>query len=137
MMYDDALDLPRDEHGRVVGFAVGREARMRDWLHRKEEREFAKLIVRLRVRKYQRANRPKINAYRREYEARPEVVPGLRAKQRARRARAYRASATVYTCRGCGAKWCKAPWVRNHSAIWCSRLCKLRTQYAARKAVPT
>jgi hypothetical protein len=39
-MIDSAqLDLPRDEHGRVTGYAVGREAALRDWQARREERD--------------------------------------------------------------------------------------------------
>lgn len=131
-MYGDALDLPRDDSGRVVGFAVGREARMRDWVHRREERDFEKLIAKLRAAKWAKANPARRRVIVQRWEARH--VPERRAAQRARRARAYRASPTVYTCRGCGAKWCKAPWIRNHSAEWCTRLCKLRTRYAERKA---
>ena len=35
-VYDDALDLPRDEDGRVVGYSVGKAAALSDWQVRKE-----------------------------------------------------------------------------------------------------
>lgn len=131
--YDDALDLPRDENGRVIGYGVGKEASMRDWSFRKEQCDFEKLVVRLRVRKYQKANRPKINVYRADYEKRPDVAPKLRTKQRQRRAKKYRARAPIFTCRECGSQWCKVPWARQHRKDFCSRSCKARFGYREKK----
>lgn len=137
MTYDTALDLPRDEDGRVVGFQVGKAARLSDWYSSREKLDTETLINRLRVANRMREIRSnperleQLHAYLRDYSKRPEVHGKNMARQRTRRAKRYRAEAAVFTCRECGAQWCKVPWTRQHRHDFCSRNCKLRFEYHA------
>lgn len=129
-MIDDALDLPRDESGRVVGFGVGKEAAMRDWRHRKEERDFAKLVNRLRVRRWVRENPERRRTYAREYARLPDQLEKRRAWKAKRRAKLRRE--TVYTCESCGSQWCRVPWMQPRSNTrFCSNRCVKRAARAA------
>lgn len=135
--YDTALDLPRDENGRVVGYAIGREANLRDWIHRKEQASFEALCARLRARRWRISAKtdPRRGALlkatqRRYYDAhKAEYMEA----QRKRRAKKYRAAPVIRTCKECGATWCRVPWLRRDRADFCSRACKAKWNYWHRK----
>lgn len=131
-MLGDALDLPRDDDGRIVGFAVGREARMRDWLHRKEQVSSDRLVNILRATKWNREHPER----RREINARHYRRPGVKDRQlerkREARAEAYRRNPIIYTCAECGASWCRVPWVRGVAPRFCGQACYQRARYQER-----
>jgi hypothetical protein len=137
---DGELDLPRDESGRVVGYGVGKEAALREWVQAKEKRAEKALFARLMARRYQKRIRAEGGERHRRMLDRsakwqrdnPEKV---NAKTRRHRAKKYRANPIVYRCDACGSTWCKAPWVRQHRKNYCSRACKARVEYHARKAL--
>jgi hypothetical protein len=124
-MHDDALDLPRDEDGRVVGYQVGKAHALLEWRHRKEEREYEALFARLAAAKSARERRaadPE-GARRRMNDWRDRNRVKVRAMERKRR----RAKAAIRRdgaclCRNCGARFTPA---RNVSGTkWCSRRCR-------------
>jgi hypothetical protein len=132
---DDALDLPRDENGRVVGYAIGREARMRDWVHRREKIDFEKLINRLRVAKWAKANPERRRAIARRHARKPEVR--AKANERRRRARDAAVRAVVYACAHCGTTWCPVPWRQPRSnTSYCSTRCAKASRRRAAGAKP-
>lgn len=112
------------------GFLVGRAAALADWAHKKEKREFAKLVARLRalrwfranraramanIRRWQAANRGKMNVYNRSWRASNRAA--YRDGQRRRKLAALRrrAEAKVYACVICKAEWCR--WIPPGSGI--------------------
>lgn len=125
------IDLPRDENGRVVGYGVGKEAAMRDWRFRKENRDFEKLVVCLRAVKWNRANPGRRRTIQAKYNAKPERREAQNSADRARRARAFRASPEVFTCAECGSTWCRVPWARGPKPTYCGAACYQRAKYQA------
>jgi len=61
-----------DDEGRPDGFGVGKEAAMREWLHRKEVREFKKLCRQLWQRNYRRLHRERFS---KQQQARWDKLP--------------------------------------------------------------
>jgi hypothetical protein len=135
---DDALDLPRDENGRVVGYLVGKAAKLADWHHKKDKESFKALCARLRTAKWQREaktdpRKKKLKAAKhRRYNAKPENKARQLAGQKRRRLEAYKRNPTIFTCVECGAVWCRAPWVRGVPPRFCGSACRLRWKYQAR-----
>lgn len=126
-LYDDALDLPYDEDGRVDGYSfTGTRSRgLYEWKERKDEREFKKLCNRLGVRKW----------VREVYEEGGERLERLRANKRRherKKARAAKAdrdqrmrdNPRILTCY-CGARWCEVPG-DGRTRIYCSRRCQAK-----------
>lgn len=77
----------------VDGFGVGREASMRDYSFRKEQREFKELVAKLSIRRWQKRNPERLRAARRRWRQRhPEKnnANTLRAKRKARLSPEYR-----------------------------------------------
>jgi hypothetical protein len=64
-----ALGAPTDERGRTIGYSFGKAAAMLDSLHRKEEREFRKLVKRLQCRKWAKKNPDRVRVRIREWRA--------------------------------------------------------------------
>ena len=126
------LDLEYDDI--KTGFAVGRAARMADWLFRKERREGDRLVALVRSLKWQHDNPERRRAIARKYAAKPDVrARQIQANKRRRHAR-HRAEGQVFTCQleGCGAQFCRVPGVRGlglhprfcrpaHYVIWRTR----------------
>lgn len=92
------------------GFLVGKSAALADWRHRKEEREFEALCVRLRQRNYLR---------------RPEVAAHRNAVRRDRRMQQHRA--TVHSCAQCEAQFCRLT-IAGHAPTYCSPDCRLASR---------
>lgn len=126
------LDL--DYEDMKSGFAVGKAAAMAEWSFRKELREFAPIVNRLRVLKWQRENPEKRRANANRYAAKPGNVERSLRLARKRRADRRRAEGQVFTCQleDCGAQFCRVPGVRGmglhprfcragHYATWYSR----------------
>lgn len=132
-MIDGTLDLPRDEDGRIVGYGVGKEAALRDWRHRKEARDFERLVKKLRATKWNREHPERRAEISATHYAKPGVADQQLAGARARRAKAYRANPTIFTCAECGVEWCKAPWVRGVEPRFCGDACRQRARYQAKK----
>lgn len=150
-----------DEDGVPWGFQVGKSVALLDWQHKREEKEFQRLVWRLRARKYWAAKSPESKARIRDYRRRwalrhPGLVKGYNAKARKKRTGAYRAkqaerqravraiataerrAATVYTCCVCGTQWSpvgrlppREPHVCPNGARCKSRLQWLRGKYGA------
>jgi hypothetical protein len=99
-----SLGLTWSDDGVPVGYAVGKEAAMRDWQHRREVRDFDRLVNRLRVAKWQREHQERKRANNRRYAAKPEVVARALARRKALRAAK---PAPVLTCLECGVKFIK------------------------------
>lgn len=137
-MLDDALDLPRDDNGRITGYLVGKSARLADWQHKKEKESFEALCARLRARRWgiQAKTDPHKKALKkatqRRYNAKPENAAKNYARCKKRRAAAYRSSAPVFTCVECGATWCKAPWTKGPKPRFCGDRCRSRARYQER-----
>jgi hypothetical protein len=114
---------------RVGGMQAGRGAALLDWRHRKEARDFAVLVNRLRARKWRIENPDRYRAKQRECARRPAA----RAKQAAWKAkrRAARLRSTIYTCAHCGSTWCGVPWVQPRKQ---TRFCSDRCAKASRRA---
>jgi hypothetical protein len=126
------LDL--DYEDMKSGFAVGKAAAMAEWSFRKELREFAPIVNRLRVLKWQRENPEKRRAKANRYAAKAANAERGLMLARKRRADRRRAEGQVFTCQleGCGAQFCRVPGVRGmglhprfcrpgHYATWYSR----------------
>ncbi len=126
------LDLDHDDV--KSGFAIGKVARMAEWLFRKERREGDKVVARVRSLKWQRENPERRRANANRYAAKPDVIArGLRLSKKRRAAR-HRADGKVFTCQleGCGAQFCRVPGVRgmgmhprfctsSHYTVWRAR----------------
>lgn len=52
--YGEALDLPRDEDGRIVGYLVGKAHAIAEWMARRERREEDRLLRSLRAKRRRR-----------------------------------------------------------------------------------
>ena len=135
MSYDDALDLPRDENGRITGYLVGKAAAIADWQAAKEEREYEALFRKLRRRKYrldvaaEDGDRLKTRRERQlAYAMRPELVAERKASAR----RAHMANPTICTCAECGAKWCLVFGAKGPRPRFCSKAC-YHADYQRRK----
>lgn len=134
-MSDDLREKREAEFGyREVS---AREIGLRDWMFKRENAGFDVLVKRLQAR----------NWHRRVYAEGGERVERMRANCRASHARrrangkelAYRRAryaknAKVIVCRGCGAQWCKAPWVTGRRREFCDNLCRENFYYATNEA---
>jgi hypothetical protein len=136
-MRSDDLDERREaEYGyRDVS---GKQLRLTQWAEQRDDRVFAALVNRLRVRKWQkevyaeggaRLERLRENArrwWRKQWAEKPEK---WRAYHKARRRKAYTAAPIECACIECGATWCKVPWVRGVRPRFCGDRCYQRHQY--------
>lgn len=158
---DDALSTLGIQwsDGAPVGYQVGRNAALLDWQHRKEERDFDRVVRRLLARRYWQHKNPeskaRIRAYCRQWHREHrehclELVrewkrrvrkerPGYRARETARQRelramrRALLCAATVYTCVECGAQWSPVGRIPSRKPLYCSTACGLRARYWAKK----
>lgn len=125
-MSDDVLELPRDDEGWIVGFQVGKAARIADWLAKKERAETDRMINVARASKWNREH-PKRRA---EINARANAKPATKAKNRARarkkHAEAYRRNPIICRCQECGSVWCKVPWLKGPRPRFCGTRCYQR-----------
>lgn len=153
------LGLSWDDDGRAVGFQIGKAAALLDSQHRREEREFKRLVRRLQWRRLAAKRwrdltpeqRAAVVAYRKRWAAaHPEQMKRIYAKARKKRRsnprkRALelqqkrdrrkretqeRRAATVYTCAECGSQW--SPWGGRLPARppkYCSQSCRGRAGY--------
>lgn len=136
MASDDLKEKRESEFGyREVG---ARELGLREWMFNRENRGFAALVNRLRVRKWlaevraeggARLERVRASARRYAAKKRAEDKAGACAAERARRQAKYKASPHVFTCTECGATWCKAPWIRGPQPTFCGTACYQRARY--------
>lgn len=148
-----------DEDGVPRGFQIGRSAALLDWQHKREAKEFLRLVWRLQAKKYWAAKDPerkrRIYEYRRQWaQDHPEAVrqmmakakekyrsrPQNRAKEamqkRERRAveREKRRAETVYTCVECGAQWSPIGRIPSRPPKYCSLSCRGKVAYRRDKA---
>lgn len=126
-IWGESIDLPRDDDGRIVGFGVGKEAKMRDWAARKEERYYAALFKRLAARNAARKSRS------RDPERAREQVRSWRARNYERnreldRARKRRLSEKrrhmACVCEVCGTRFTPVRNVSGHK--YCGESCRQR-----------
>jgi hypothetical protein len=133
------LEIDRDDEGEFRGFAVGKEAALRDWAFRKQQKADEKLFQQLYDKKRNKDPRRKADGLKRaakHREAHPEETKArwdhLRknysadpTKILARRRAATRGK--VLTC-PCGTSWCPVPGSgqKNFNRRYCSQLCKSR-----------
>lgn len=126
-IFGEELDLPRDADGRIVGFGVGKEAAMRDWAARKEERYYEALFKRLAARNAARRSRSRdperareqVRAWRsRNYERNRELDRAR--KQRISEKRRHMAC----VCEVCSTRFTPARNVSGHK--YCSEVCRQR-----------
>lgn len=124
------------------GFMFSKEARLADWRFEKERREFAKVVNRLRVRKWQTealadaVRAEKLRARKAEYARRPEVRERALRLARGRRVGPRQALLrTVMVCHECGAEWTGVPWLRRfYPRDFCDNRCEQRARYARKAA---
>lgn len=124
-LHGDALDLPRDEEGRIVGYQVGKAAALAEWSHRKQLREDALLFKRLAARNYARRRREEDSEALREYQRRwrernHERLRELERKRR--RAKAARRRHNACRCEQCGRVFTPERFVKG--TRWCSDRCR-------------
>lgn len=130
------MSIDRLDVGELVdGYAIGKAHNLAEWAHRKEQREFAALCHRLRIRR-------RVLAIRAEGGAR---LADLRAKQlawehehrdreqqkteaRERRRKKHDAARPIVTCRECGATWPK-PFRKGRVRRFCDGRCYNRFRY--------
>lgn len=119
---------------RVGGMQGGRNTSLLDWRHRREVKDFAVLVNRLRARKWRIENPERYRKRQREHARKPKVREQRAAWKARRREKALKS--TVYTCEHCGAQWCRVPWVqpRSHTRFCSSRCTKAAARRAAGKA---
>lgn len=128
------MRLHLDHNDIKTGFAVGKAAAIADWAFRKEVRDFAAVVNRLRALKWQRDNPKRRKANANRYAAKPDVVARSLELSRRRRAARHRAEGKVFTCQleHCGAQFCRVPGMRGmgmhprfctpgHYATWYDR----------------
>lgn len=106
------------------GFSSGKKAALLDWQHRREKREFDKLIAKLRDAKWTREHREQKNATNARWQATPRGRATRKAARERRRLARYRANPTIESCKRCGAVWCKAPWIRGVTPEFCGQACR-------------
>jgi hypothetical protein len=114
-----------------------REVAVREWFSLQGEkgepiptpREFAKVVNRLRVKKWIRENRKRHNAKVMRYQSKPGVRQHMNEMQNERRRKSYGERAEVLACKECGVEWCKAPWVRGVRRIFCGQNCQKRARH--------
>lgn len=107
------------------GFQAPRAAALADWAFRKDKREFAVLVNRLRARKWAKDNPARANArsVRWQKANRPKVN---RAQNRRRFKKwAARAGAGV-SCAECGVLFCEARPRRGKARRFCTPHCRWR-----------
>ena len=149
-----------DDDGAPVGFQIGKNAALLDWQHKREAKEFQRLVWRLQARKYWAAKDPerkqRIYEYRRQWALdHPERVKEYNAKAKAKRradpkVRAAEArekrerravqsqkrrARTVYTCIVCGTQWSPVGRIPSRPPHTCNNgaRCKSRLQWLRRK----
>lgn len=105
------------------GFSSGKKAALLDWSFRREQRDFDKLVQRLRVRKWQKEHPAQKAASQKRYNDKPSSRAKMLACQKAARRRRQRAAPTLFTCERCGVQWCKAPWTRGLRPRFCGDNC--------------
>lgn len=110
-----------------TGFQSPRAAGIADWLFRKEEAEFGKLVNRLRVKKWAKANPDKRRKIANRYAAKPDV----RARQdaRARQERLAEHRSKVVVCQECGVELCEVKPRKGMPRRWCTNACFQRNKY--------
>ena len=134
MSSDDAREARESEYGyREVSDKV---VRLAEWAHRKEKREFAALLNKLRCRKRYGAIRteggPRLAATK---TASREGTRRLRARELARQIAAWMHRPPVLTCASCGSTWCPVPWLLSGKTAWtrysrwCREACRKRRCY--------
>jgi hypothetical protein len=97
-------------YGDRDGFLTGKAAAMADSAHRREERQFKKLVEVLRHAKWRKANPEHARKIRREHARTPAAKAkaiALRHKYRARRIRTWQPDTKPIQCRQCGARFCR------------------------------
>lgn len=132
-----------DEEGRPVGFGVGKEAAMRDWLHKKEEKEFKKLVKQLRCAKWRREVKAeggeqaeRVRASARAYEARKYATDPdrIKAEKHRRLVAKYKKNPRIATCLECGSTWCLLFNTPGATPKYCGIKCSQRYTYRQRNA---
>lgn len=139
----DAIDVGDLVHG----FQQGKALKLQDWRMRKEQREFEKLVCRLKsFRRYHEVMsegkdspryvlmRASANRARRWWWQRNKAKAA--ADRRERRIRKRKAAPVVIECAGgCGATWCPMPvGLNGKHTRYCSKACKNRARYQRAKA---
>lgn len=128
--------VPVDYEEMKSGFQSGKAAALADWSFRKEQREFAVLVNRLRALKWAKENPVRATARTRVYQAKPGVRQHMNAMQNKRRRAAWRAVERAVTCRGCGVAFCPLP-KKGIARAFCTDRCKnashSRLRYARAK----
>lgn len=125
--------LDVDYEDMKTGFQSGRAAALSDWSFRKEQKEFATVVNRLRVKKWAKENPEKRRRNANRYASKPAVKARQRAWQIRRRHGALKARATVYVCvePDCRAEWCRVPGTYRGGPTprYCSSACSQRNRY--------
>lgn len=135
-MKDELKEKRESEFGyREIG---AREASLREWMFRLENRGFDALVNRLRVKKWTAevyaeggARLGRLRALKRAWASkrRASDLAAARRSDRQKRAKAYKKAPLVLTCVECGATWCKAPWARGVQPKFCGTACYQRDRY--------
>lgn len=155
-MNSSRAEREEDLHAELGYRTAGqREVRQREWFSLRGKpgepiatpREFAKVVNRLRVLKWQKANPQKKRANGLKYSRKPEkrsrqLTLSAKRYQERRREERQRADAVVFTCRECEVMFCKAPWTKGPSPNFCQNACYQRNKYhrdhpEARRNKPT
>ena len=119
-----------------------REVRQREWFSLRGDPnepiptpgEFAKVVDRLRVVRWQKANPEKKRAkalryyYKPDKKARQQAYAKKRYQEKSRDER-KRVPARIFVCRECQAEFCKAPWSRGPAPVFCREACYSRNKY--------
>lgn len=124
------MDADPIDYSERAGFQVGKAVALADWRHKKEKGDFAVLVNRLRVKKWQRENLDKKRAKGRAWAA-AHAAEQLNYQRECRRKRA-RARGEVYFCKHCGTSWCPVPWARGKQGRgeFCGHRCYHNWRYA-------
>lgn len=131
---EHAEDLHAELGYRTTG---QREIRQREWFSLRGEasepiptpREFAKVVNRLRAKKWAKENPERRKEIARRYYQKPDK----KARQLELAAKRYKArqrtEARVFTCRECSAEFCKAPWTKGPLPNFCRDACYQVNRY--------
>lgn len=127
------LDLDFRE---LDGFMFGKEAALADWRFRKEQKEFAQLVDKLRSRKWKREHRPRCNDLKRESNARLLAADPERLRSRRRRAQAKWRAKNPEKTREAQRREAAAAKAKDPAKYKAAALARARAQYQRALADP-
>lgn len=125
-----------------LGYSVRgeREVRLREWFSLREQgegpRDFPKLINRLRVKKWAKANPGKRLAIANRYARRPDVQARSLELDKKRRRKRHRQRGQVFVCEldYCRAEFCRMPCIKGPRPRFCSEIHGLIARNRAQRA---